>query len=152
MSLRRTTPMKWSELSDKDKIELILNHVIPHDMGEHIVFVMGEFHIPRGGDVHRQWNYPIAAWDNIVKCWWTRDALESNIRKKFDPLHDMNDAWQIVEHITKQPEAFEVSRQLRASRFALWWEKANLWAMSPSAAADSICLKSLEICEVRIES
>lgn len=141
--------MKWSEMSHRDRVQLLLQHVIPHDMGDDLVFVFenGDIITPKG---KRPINYPIAAWDDALECWWTRD-IGSNGATIFDPLCNMHAAWQVVEEMTKISESSTVDRQLRAIKFAIWWEKANLWAMSSSAAADLICYQSLRICGVEIE-
>jgi hypothetical protein len=83
--------MKWAELTDKDKARLILQHVIPHDMGENVRFVFNQIEVSRGKPV----NWPVAAWDEGAGCWWTRD-IGSNWDTAFDPLHNWNDAWQVV--------------------------------------------------------
>lgn len=82
---------------------------------------------------------------------------ESDIPKEHTSMEDiphcstdMNAAWLIVGHMTKLPKTFLVASELRASRFALWWEKENLWAMSASDAANAICVESLHICGVEV--
>ena len=92
--------MKWDELTDKDKVKLILQHVIPHDMGDDLVLKDNDIITPRGRGA-RAVNWPIAAWDEAIECWRTRDA-GSNFLTPFDPVHNMNDAWEIVEKMVSR--------------------------------------------------
>lgn len=83
--------IKWRNLADKDKVNLILQHIfgcfIYEDEQRHEEI--------RGIDAHNAgFHYPHAYWDQGVERWCVKDV--SSDPEMFDPLHDMNDAWKII--------------------------------------------------------
>ncbi len=128
--------MNYNELSDKDKVRLILQHVIPHEIADDIVF-KGR-HIV----IERRWtkdnpvkpiNWPVAAWDDAVEIWWTRD-IASNWDTAFDPLHNLNDTWLIMDHIKPGRNNDSDTFLIRAN-FVLWLCIAILKTLSVSIEA-----------------
>lgn len=88
--------MKWEEMSDKDKIELVLERVYDY------YFVENEHYVSQHRkDLPEDFHWPIAWWDATPKQWITRD-IGSNWNTAFDPLHNMNDAWKIVEKMVSR--------------------------------------------------
>lgn len=92
----KETIMIWDEMSDKDKTKMILDHVYGY------YFVESEQYV----DQHREklpadFHWPIAWYDELHEAWGTRD-ISSNWNTFFDPLHNMNDAWQIVENMVSR--------------------------------------------------
>ena len=88
--------MKWSELSDRDKVKLILEHVFGH------YFVDDDsFTVRHRGDMPKDFHWPIAWWDSLVERWQTRD-IASNWNTQFDPLHDMNDAMSALLQVGRR--------------------------------------------------
>jgi hypothetical protein len=90
--------MKWSELSDKDKVKLILEHIMPYDVGDDII--INEHHevtYRDRGIGARAINWPAAAYDETTECWKIRDH-STKPSTFFDPLHDMGDAWVVYFH------------------------------------------------------
>ena len=89
--------MKWDDLPDRDKVKLILQHVIPHSMNDNIVFRNNHIDFVKRGREATPFEYPIAAWDDFPPgIWWTYN-IGDNGDATFDPLHSLSDAWQIVE-------------------------------------------------------
>jgi hypothetical protein len=86
--------MKWNELSDKDKVKLILQHIMPYfDVSDDIVVEDNKIRAPGTRFV----NWPIAAWDEAIQLWRIQD-LGSKSSEIFDPLHNMGDAWVVYFH------------------------------------------------------
>jgi hypothetical protein len=80
-----------------------------------------------------------------VSCHDPWGVPKSHQRNVLAYASDMNAAWEAVRKFTELPETFDVEREMRLSRLAFWWEKANLWAMKPEEAARAICIKMLDI-------
>lgn len=76
------------------------------------------------------------------------DLPKEHERNYPDCAKDMNAAWQVVMKMTEPPRNYAISIEQRATRFAFWFEKANLWAMSAEEAATVICMKALELCGI----
>jgi len=83
-----TEPIKWSETSDKEKIRLILTHVMGCTESDSLYAL----------DIEK---YPVAIWVDHLACWFLEEEGKEDRRRivksrEFNPLHDMNDAWQMV--------------------------------------------------------
>src|SRR6266566_7810105 len=87
-------------MDDKEQVRLILQHVMGY-------FVLDEtatgWHTPvfaKGRNAPAGFHWPIAFWNTDGECWMTRDiATDPTV---FDPLHDMNDAWQVLRRMADQ--------------------------------------------------
>lgn len=53
-------------------------------------------------------------------------------------------AWLVVERVTRIPESDEEAARAANTRFALWFERTSLWAMTAREAAHAICMGALE--------
>ena len=153
LSKKMSETIKWDELTDKDKVKLILEYVIPHGMGDHIVFRDLHIVVERHEKPTR---WPIAAWDDFPPgAWWIRDFGDDN-DTHFDPLHDMNDAWKIVEHF-KKPEIpghaqAGFYRWLRAFSTPDPWDTTKDYVdWIYGVNADNICKAALKAVGVEIE-
>ena len=62
--------------------------------------------------------------------------------RPFSPSTRIDHAWQVVEHITR-PTAKTVSGMPWNTRFAHFWDGADLWAESSAGAAARICAVAL---------
>ncbi len=136
--------MKWDELSDKDKLKLILEHVIPHGMDDSIVFkdlhIMIESH-----EKPIQW--PVAAWDDFPPgTWWIRDFGDDN-DTAFDPLHDMNDAWKIAERF----DEIIISKHLPGKYHCELWRSTRSQKSVAKTPQEAICKTALQALGVEIE-
>lgn len=100
-----TEPVKWSELSDKDKVKLILEHILPYcNVGDDLVVEGDEIRVIEGNEIRtppgegeRFANYAIAAWDESIQLWRIRWSANKPT-EIFDPLHSMTDAWVVYFH------------------------------------------------------
>jgi hypothetical protein len=89
---RKIEEVKWDELSDKDKVKLILERVYGYRIVE------SEQYVDKNrGKLPADFHWPIAWWDELHEAWGTRDRGD-NWNTFFDPLNDMNVAWQIMDH------------------------------------------------------
>jgi hypothetical protein len=57
---------------------------------------------------------------------------------------DIGAAWLVVERVTRIPESDEEATRAANTRFALWFERTSLWAMTAKEAAHAICMGALE--------
>ena len=97
--------MKWSELSDKDKVKLILEHILPYcDVGDDLVVEDNDIRVVEcnetrtpTGEGERFANYSLAAWDETIQLWRIRWSVNKP-SETFDPLHSMSDAWVVYFH------------------------------------------------------
>jgi hypothetical protein len=58
---------------------------------------------------------------------------------------DISDAWKIVERMTQIPRTAEEAIRAPNTQFALWFDKACLWAMTAQEVAQAICENALKI-------
>lgn len=95
--------MNWAEMDDKERVRLVLQHVMGCFVLEATAKGWRTPDIPRGLNAPAGFHWPIAFWNTDGECWMTRDsATDPTI---FHPLRDMNDAWQIVEKLGKVGES-----------------------------------------------
>lgn len=146
--------MKWSEMSDKDKVKLILQYVIPHDMGDDLIFKNGDIDTPKG---KRAINWPIAAWDELLARWQVAD-IGSNGATIFDPLHDMNDAWSLLDNVTSHSDRFcgsSLTIPMLPSGERVYICRLNIYGReivaTVSTPMDAICIGLLREYGVEIE-
>lgn len=81
--------IKWAQTSDKDKVRLIIEHVFHFSILPDSAYV--DVYTPEV--VNGQ---ALAFWDANDGCWQLNDERDTI---SFDPLHHLEDAWQIVEEI-----------------------------------------------------
>ncbi len=78
--------MKWAELSDKERVRLVLQHVMGCFVLEATSTGWRTPEHPRGDDaVAIGFHWPIAFWNTDGECWMTRDIATDPIF--FNPLH-----------------------------------------------------------------
>lgn len=94
---------KWSELTNKEKNQLVLEHVmgcfIFESMEAFIECAKQDYQVlPQG------FHWPAAYWDDRVECWIKQDRAhgQDSLSQVFDPLRDMNDAWQVIEKVLER--------------------------------------------------
>lgn len=141
--------IRWSDTTDKEKTRLILEHVLGYFIMPDSTFKYGRFEMPSRQDIPAGFHWPIAFWNSDVDWWQTRDIATDPVF--FDPLRDLNDAWQLVERVTQPPQSQEEAQQFRSTRFMFWFEKANLWACTREEAATALCVAALRACGMEVE-
>lgn len=149
-----TEAIKWQELADKDKVKLILQHIfgcfIYEDEQRHEEI--------RGIDAHNAgFHYPHAYWDQGVERWCVEGV--SSEPEMFEPLHNMNDAWKVVEKmkegrwslfcytlddvLTRHQRDWDDSTW---RRYVTWFE-----CFMKRLNAESVCIAALLACGVKID-
>lgn len=63
---------------------------------------------------------------------------------------DISVAWTVVEKITEPPTTLELSKEESGTKFAIWFDKANLWAMNSREVSEAICEAALKAKGVEI--
>lgn len=87
--------MKWSELSDKDRVEYVITHAMRWKCFDSFKNVFNEIY-KTGKYIAIE--HPVAYWGEQDGQW--RVSYKPDIPAEiFDPLHDMNDAMLIVEKL-----------------------------------------------------
>ncbi len=142
--------MKWDELADKDKIKLILEHVYGYYVVEDEHFVSRN-----RGKLPADFHWPIAWWDETLENWGTRD-ISSNWNTAFDSLHDMNDAWQIVEKLYEQFNVRVFAESGMLSKYnVMVFDKdygiCQAHGYSDISMPDAICKAALKAVKVKIQ-
>lgn len=150
--------IQWSELTNKEKVKLILQHVsgcfIYEDEQRHEEI--------RGVDAHNAgFHYPHAYWDQSVEHW--RVAGETSMLRPFepeifDPLHDLNDAWHVTEaeKFTKvELERFQTGplvppNQQYLCRIIASGRQSYAYAYG-GAVQEAICIAVLRTCGLKVE-
>ena len=87
--------MQWDELTEKDRECLLLQHVMGCFILEETAKGWNTPEFGRGTSVPAGFHWPIAFWNTDCECWAMRDIASDP--SFFDPLHDLNDAWLLVE-------------------------------------------------------
>lgn len=150
--------MKWSEMPDKEKVRLLLTHVVPHEIADDIVIEQNTV------VVKRRWTplhpvepvrWPVAAWDEGLECWQVRE-MGSNNSVVFDPLHDLNTAWKLTElmHIANaklERHWFGCCDQENRYLCTLMIPDKQLAAAFAATPQEAICLAALAANGVEIE-
>jgi hypothetical protein len=108
--------VKWSELTDKDKVKLIIEGIMSHDVGDHIIIDDHHEVACRDRGIGARFvNWPAAAWDETAECWKIRDH-SNKPSTFFDPLHDMGDAWLVYFHAVSKYYHLSDSLKLEESQ------------------------------------
>jgi Phage ABA sandwich domain len=140
--------MKWSEMSDKDKVKLILQHVLSY---EHIEEMYA------GMNLGLLSKFPVALWNRKISQWQIGDVAGCYPRQ-FDPLRNMNDAWQIVEKLHEKYDVCLMVKQGEVQQkyfFQLYDRNSHETQdgmQSNISMQDTICLAALDVCGVEIEA
>ena len=144
--------MDWNELSEKEKVRLLCEQVmgcfvIEEEVeGYHMPKMLRESHAPPG------FHWPIAYWNTDAELWTINDGSWF----LFNPLHDLNDAWKIVEKM-KAPDTSPPGWEGHHTLFATFcgkleemlWDTPTgplfyvLWNLTPEA----ICQAALQAVE-----
>lgn len=90
--------MKWSEMDDKERVRFILRHV----MGCFVLETTATgWRTPDLGEKKPDgFHWPIAFWNTDCDGWMTRDVATDPT--PFNPLHDMNDAWLLLQRVLER--------------------------------------------------
>jgi hypothetical protein len=90
--------MNWDTMTDKERVRLVLEHVMGYFILEATATGWHTPEFPRGHDaVAIGFHWPIAFWNTDGDIWMTKDiGTDSTF---FDPLRDMNDAWVVVRRM-----------------------------------------------------
>jgi hypothetical protein len=87
--------VKWSEISEREKVRLILEHVLgwtlfaDFDAYHAALWKTGEY---------VSVSYPVAFWVEERECWSVRHQDHED-GEVFDPLYSMDDAWAVLLQI-----------------------------------------------------
>lgn len=130
------TKLNWQTASDKEKIEWLIRYVFKLPIREF------------DASLREAYAYYYAGEELHVECWNICGIREKDgefYDEVFNPLYSIEDAWSIVEAMSQPPRTLEQAKQQAYAKFALWWEKANLWACSRQEACDEICKASLSV-------
>lgn len=84
--------ISWRSLDDKERTRLVMVHVLGCTESTNLLVV------PR--PVER----PLACWVEHLECWFLEDGIR---HKQFNPLHDMDDAWIIVEKMVARLDSYD---------------------------------------------
>ena len=150
--------MKWSEMSDKEKVRLLLTHVVPHEIADDIVIEQSTV------VVKRRWTpeyhvkpvaWPVAAWDEALECWQVRDCGD-NSSTIFDPLHDLDTAWKLTEQerftsVSLERACMPSTDEKHTYLCGLSVERKWGYHVFGSTPQEAICLAALMACGVDVE-
>lgn len=131
--------MKWTEMADREKEEQIIAAIMQWkyfqsgDAYHAALWQTGKF-VSVG--------YPVAFWNDQSERWCVF-YRENEDGRRFHPLHNMHDAWQVVEKIMEPPRTIEAAERATNTRFAYWFDSAHLWAYTTYEAAEAICFAAL---------
>ena len=135
--------MNWTELSDKERVRLVLQHVMGCFVLEATATGWHTPEFPRGTSAPAGFHWPIAFWNTDSEFWMTKDIATDPTF--FNPLHDMNDAWQVIEHTLRYaplPNNIE---------FIQWLDRLHLWGLSKVYVLKHINILALRAFGVEIE-
>jgi hypothetical protein len=71
---------------------------------------------------------------------------------KFSPSQNIDDAWQVIEHISTPGAGTRIDGLPWSTRFAYSFEKSNLWAFDAKGAALEISMMALRAAGIELES
>jgi hypothetical protein len=152
-------PIKWKQLSDKDKGKLVLEHVLGYFILPDGSHKDGDL-IKRGLGAPAGYHDPVAFWDEWLGCYQIRDVATDP--SPFDPLHSLDDAWVIVKEMNK-PIDGPLTRYDRYGAFIDALEKIvgstmffDLFYCDPNSddqhlTPERICLAALIACGIEVE-
>jgi hypothetical protein len=142
--------VKWAEISDKDKVKLVIDHLFGW-----LTFDSSEAYYDElwktGKLVHTP--YPVALFDDD----WEVFREEDKDADTFDPLHSMNSAWEIVE---KLYERFDVRLSVDLDNMEkyyvqVWKQRCSDtmvgYGSSKESMPEAICKAALRACVTEIE-
>ena len=135
--------MKWDELNDKEQVRLVLQHVMGCFVLEATSTGWHTPNFPKGLNAPVGFHWPIAFWNTDGECWMTRDIATDPIF--FNPLHDMNDAWEVIEHTLQHaplPNNLD---------FIHWLDRLHLWGLSKAYVLEHINVLALRAFGVEID-
>lgn len=138
--------MKWAKMTDREKEEQIITAIMQwkyfqnSDTYHSALWQTGAY-VSIG--------YPVAFWNEQIE-YWCVFYRENEDAHTFHPLHNMHDAWQIIENIT-EPSKTPEAAPFATTRFAHWFTTADLWACTAHEAAEAICLAALNAVGMEIE-
>ena len=92
--------MQWDEMSDKERVRLMLERVMGYFVLEATTTGWRTPEFPRGTSAPAGFHWPIAFWNTDGECWMVKDIADD--ATFFNPLHDMNDAWQILRKMASR--------------------------------------------------
>lgn len=141
--------INWSEMPDKDKVRIILKDI----MGWAFYESWDTFSMQH--TMRTPTSYPVAFWNDHINKWSVFYRDEEN-GVTFDPLHDMNDALQIVTHIgEKQGMYVEFGYSPASERYdpsiahyyckiiTQWWPDSKHVQAYAKTMQDAVCVVAL---------
>jgi hypothetical protein len=147
--------INWGEMSDKEKVGLIIRHVMGYFLLPDSVYVDGRLKMPRGKQAPVGFHWPIAFWNSDIELWETKDIADNLGSIFFDPLHNLNDAWQIVEKLYDHYEIRLFMEKDNVQRYCVevWYrdrDKLAGFGFVDSSMAEAVCIAALRAigCEV----
>lgn len=132
--------IKWAELSEKEKTRLLLKHVMECYIFNTEQAFRDFIEQAKKDKLTPDLCWPAAYWNEAIERWLVRD--QSHDPQPFNPLHDLNAVWQLVERVTHPPKKALGFRSPNVL-FSHWWDHAHLWAETKEEAAEAICLAAL---------
>jgi Phage ABA sandwich domain len=135
--------MKWAEMHDKERVRLVLQHVMECFVLEASATGWRTPEIPKGEKAPIGFHWPIAFWNTDGECWMIRDiATDPTV---FDPPHDMNDAWQTIDYLDRP---FYITRHStddveRIAYYAVFGRLPDVVDAQARTPQEAICLAAL---------
>lgn len=134
--------IKWDETIEKDKVQLIIEHVF-------------RYGIVSDSDSQGSNEQPIAFWDRDDMRWHLDDG-EDTI--SFDPLHHMEDTWQVVEQLYKK--GYDVHIEMdkdNLCRYHAYGFSMRVGGLegdghgSDTSMNEAICVTALRLCGIEVQ-
>lgn len=101
MSEQQHAPIRWAELSDKDKVRLLLERVMGYFVLEETVKGYSTPDLPKRAQAPAGFHWPIAFWNTDCDCWAYKDIAD-NGATLFHPLHSMDDVKVVRQHMAQR--------------------------------------------------
>lgn len=149
---REQTMDNWEEMSDMFKIKFLMQQVLGWECFDswdsyRRVYGKQEYELGAGKSyttpTHAAFCYPsiyyIPQKSQWYKAEWRVFTPDHEGLEPFDPLHSLDDAWIIVNHITRPPTK-PMGINAPIVFFGNWWTHSDVWAMNKEEAASAICL------------
>jgi hypothetical protein len=128
-------PRRWSEMSERERDAYIAEKIFGHRtvLNTQNLAITED----KDGDIHM--HYPRTGY-------LLADQPSDERGHPLVPHYttSMDAAWLVVEHLTKLPITIEEPLHSAGPRFAVWFDRACLWANTAQEAAGLICLTALK--------
>ncbi len=141
-------------LLDKERTRLLIEHIMGWFLVEQTAKGGDMPDIPKGVYAAAGFGWPIAFWNTDAECWVMRDIADNTNTLFFDPLHDFNDAWCVLQKLKEREETlperekFTISRTFMAAlgvhAYDSWGLPAITFWSLVSLTPERICLAALK--------